>query len=40
MGIEPSDTAELPRELLLTGVDGCGKFSIFLTDPAWKDISA
>lgn len=32
--------AELPMELLLTGVDGCGRFSIFLTDPAWKFASA
>lgn len=40
VGMEPSDMAELLMELLLTGVDGYGQFSIFLTDPAWKFISA
>lgn len=40
VGMEPSDMAELPVELLLTGLDGWGRSSIFLTDPAWKLISA
>lgn len=39
VGMEPSDMVDLPMKLLLTGVESCGKFSIFLTDPAWKFIS-